>query len=45
MEEADKVRYFCDALIEQDRLMLHTAQVKKVILVLLGLQDNLNVID
>ena len=45
MEEADKVRYIRDGLIEQERLKLNTAQGKRVIPVLLRLQDFLNDIE
>ena len=42
MDEADKVRYIREGLIEQERLKLHTAQGKRVIPVFLSIQDNLN---
>ena len=45
MDEADKVRFIREGLIEQERLKLHTAQGKRVIPVLLRLQDNLNDIE
>ena len=45
MDEADKVRYIRDGLIEQERLKLKTAQGKRVIPVLLRLQDFLNDIE
>ena len=38
----DRVRDIRHGLIEQECLKLHTAQGKKVILVLLGIQDNFN---
>ena len=45
MEEADKVRYIREGLIEQERLKLHTAQGKRVVPVLLRLQNSLNDIE
>ena len=42
MEEADKVRYIREGLIEQERLKLNTAQGKRIIPVLLRLQNSLN---
>ena len=45
MDEVDKVRYIRDGLIEQERLKLKTAQGKRVIPVLLRLQDFLNDIE
>ena len=45
MEEADKVRFIREGLIEQERLKLKTAQGKRVIPVFLRLQDYLNDIE
>ena len=45
MEEADKVHYIREGLIEQERLKLHTAQGKRVVPVLLRLQNSLNDIE
>ena len=45
MEEADKVCFIREGLIEQERLKLNTAQGKRVIPVLLRLQDYLNDIE
>ena len=45
MEEADKVRFIREGLIEQERLKLNTAQGKRVIPVLLRLQNFLNDIE
>ena len=45
MDEVDKVRYIRDGLIEQERLKSKTAQGKRVIPVLLRLQDFLNDIE
>ena len=42
MEEAEKVRYIRERLIEQERLKLNTAQGKRIIPVLLRLQNSLN---
>ena len=42
MEEAEKVRYIREGLIEQERLKLNTAQGKRIIPVLLRLQNSLN---
>ena len=42
MEEADKVRFIREGLIEQERLKLNTAQGKRIIPVLLRLQNSLN---
>ena len=45
MDEAEKVRFIRHGLIEQERIKLRTAQGKRVIPVLLDLQDNLNDIE
>ena len=45
MEEAEKVRYIREGMIEQERLKLHTAQGKRVVPVLLRLQNSLNDIE
>ena len=45
MEEADKVRFIREGLIEQKRLKLKTAQGKRIIPVLLRLQNSLNDIE
>ena len=45
MEEADKVRFIREGMIEQERLKLHTAQGKRVVPVLLRLQNSLNDIE
>ena len=45
MEEADKVRFIREGLIEQERLKLKTAQGKRIIPVLLRLQNSLNDIE
>ena len=42
MEEAEKVRYIREGMIEQERLKLNTAQGKRIIPVLLRLQNSLN---
>ena len=45
MEEVDKVRFIREGLIEQERLKLNTAQGKRIIPVLLRLQNSLNDIE
>ena len=45
MEEAEKVRYIREGMIEQERMKLHTAQGKRVVPVLLRLQNYLNDIE
>ena len=45
MDPADQVRYIREGLIEQERNKRHTAQGKRIIPVLLSVQDNLSDIE
>ena len=45
MDQNDQIRYIRAGLIENERNKLHTPQGKRIIPIMLSLQDNLNDIE